>query len=72
MAADKIEPILHITYCVIAYDCSGYGEDCSQDFQCGEQAVNYARSLEDRFGAQVFKRITMEPISQLIYDWKHK
>jgi len=64
--------ILRIEYCVIAYDESGYGDNRSKHFKCGEEAVNYARSLEDRFGAQVFKKITMDPISQKIYDYKHK
>jgi hypothetical protein len=70
--ADKIEPVLHVTYCVIAYDEGGYGDNRSREFQSGEEAVAYARNLEDRFGAQVFKRITMETISQKIFDYKDK
>ena len=69
---DKIEPVLRVTYAVIAYDCSGYGCDMSKDFTSGEEAVAYARTLEDRYGAQVFKRITMDPISQKIYDYTDK
>ena len=69
---EKIEPVLRVTYAVIAYDCSGYGCDMSKDFCSGEDAIHYARSLEDRFMAQVIKRITMEPINQKIYDYTDK
>lgn len=69
---EKIEPIFHVKYCVIAYDEGGYGDNRSKEFLSGEEAVAYARTLEDRFGAHVFKRITMEPISQKIYDYTDK
>jgi len=70
--AEKIEPKLHVTFCVIAYDESGYGSNCSRDFTSGEEAVSYARSLDDNYHPQVFKRITMDPINQLIYDFRSK
>ncbi len=58
-----IEPVLHVQFRVVAYDCSGYGDDRSREFTDGEEAVKYARGLEKRFGARVFKCITMDPIS---------
>lgn len=72
MAQNKIEPVLHVEYCVIAYDDSGYGENRSREFTSGEEAVAYARSLSDNYHPQVFKRITMDPISQMIYDFRDK
>ena len=57
------EPQLNITFEVIAYDEGGYGENCSKNFTNGEEAVAYAQSLEKRFYASVYKRITMQPMS---------
>lgn len=73
--SEKIEPRLHVTYSVIAYDdvgATGWGENCSKDFDSSEEAIAYARSLEDYLKPQVFKKITMTPINQLIYDFRRK
>ena len=58
-----IEPVLHVTYRVLAYDDSGYGDDRSREFSNGEEAVAYARSLEKRFEPIVSKQIRMDPIT---------
>lgn len=63
----SVEPRLHIVFDVIAYDESGYGDNRSREFTDGDEAVEYAKSLESRFGALVIKRITMEPISVQIF-----
>ena len=60
---ETLQPVMHVTFSVIAYDCSGYGDDRSRDFSNGEAAANYARSLEARFNPILMKRITMEPIN---------
>jgi hypothetical protein len=46
-------------YHVSAYDEAGYGEDCSKYFTANEEqaAVNYAKSLDDRFGAVVDRHV---------------
>ena len=62
-----MEPRLTVKFYVSAYDESGYGENCSKDFDSGEAAVKYAESLEPRFHAAVFKRVTMEPMSIQIW-----
>lgn len=59
-ARTPIEPVLHVTWSVIAYDCAGYGDDRSRDFSNGREAVDYARSLSANFGALVIKRVTMD------------
>lgn len=63
-----MEPEIRVNYRVVAYDSSGYGDDRSKEFSSGEEAVAYARKLEPRFGASVWKHITMQPISVKIYD----
>ncbi len=60
-------PVLQVRFIVTAYDESGYGDNRSRDFTNGEEAVAYASSLEPRFGAQVHKKITMDPIHQKIW-----
>jgi len=62
-----MEPKLTVKFFVSAYDESGYGENCSREFDNGNEAVKYAESLEARFHASVSKRITMEPMS--IHVW---
>jgi len=62
MPDSKITPVFNIRFKVIAYDCSGYGEDCTREFKSGDEAINYARTLEKRFGPQVVKIIDMNPI----------
>lgn len=62
-----IEPVLNITFEVIAYDEGGYGDNRSKTFLDGEEAVTYAKSLDKRFGASVHKRITMQTINQKIW-----
>ena len=65
----SLDPILHVRFDVVAYDESvgGYGDNRSREFTDGDEAVAYAKSLSANFGAQVFKRITMDPISLKIY-----
>ena len=70
MQKDPIEPVLNIDYYVSAYDESGYGDNRSREFKDGNAAVEYAKSLDKRFSACVMKRITMQPISIMIYDAK--
>jgi hypothetical protein len=65
-----VDPILNVTYHVSAYDESGYGDNASRnDFTSGEQAIDYAKSLEKRFHAIVVKKITMNPIHSTIWLW---
>lgn len=54
-------------FTVNAYDESGYGDNRTRDFNNGADAVNYARSLEKRFGATVWKTVTMDPIHTKIW-----
>lgn len=56
-----------ITFRVTAYDASGYGDNRSRDFQGGEEAVAYAKSLESRFGAVVHRQVTVKPSWTKIY-----
>lgn len=70
MNSEKIEPVLRVTYKVTAYDCAGYGDDRSRDFTNGNDAVEYAKSLDDNFWPIVTKVITMDPIYTKIYDRK--
>jgi hypothetical protein len=58
---------LNITFRVVAYDSGGYGDNRSRDFSNGADAVEYARSLEPRFGATVWKTVTMEPLHMKIW-----
>ncbi len=60
---------LKITYYVSAYDESGYGENCSKDFGTGQEAeaVAYAKSLEARMGAHVYKKISMNDVMIKIF-----
>jgi hypothetical protein len=62
-----MEPKLTVKFYVSAYDESGYGDNRSKDFDSGDAAVAYAESLEARFHASVYKRITMEPMSIQIW-----
>jgi len=66
----RMEPKLTVKFDVIAYDEGGYGDNRSRDFTNGEEAVKYAESLEPRFHAHVYKRITMEPMSVQIWPKK--
>jgi len=58
---------LHFTFEVVAYDCAGYGDNRSRNFTDGAEAVKYAESLPANFNAHVVKRITMDPIIQVIW-----
>lgn len=59
----SIEPKINVSFDVVAYDCSGYGDDRSTSFNNVNDAVEYARSLEERFFPSVWKRISMDRIS---------
>lgn len=72
MLGEAIEPVLRVTYEVIAYDCSGYGDNRSRSFTNGIEAVEYAEGLADNFQPMVIKRITMDDINQTIYDRRKK
>lgn len=61
---------LHFTFEVVAYDCAGYGDNRSRNFTDGAEAVAYAESLPANFNAHVVKRITMDPITQVIWSPK--
>jgi hypothetical protein len=63
-----MEPEFRVTYRVVAYDEGGYGDNRSREFPSGQEAVEYAKGLELRFGAIVMKTITMQPINVKIYD----
>ena len=61
---------IHFTFEVVAYDCAGYGDNRSRTFTDGAEAVRYAESLSDNFSPTVVKRITMDPITQVIWSYK--
>lgn len=61
---------LHFTFEVVAYDCSGYGDNRSRNFTDGAEAVRYAESLPANFTPHVVKRITMDPITHVIWSPK--
>lgn len=65
----ELNPIIHITYFVNAYDDSGYGDNRSKDFKDRDEAIKYARSLDKRFSPSILKRITMDPMTFAV-DWK--
>lgn len=64
---DMIEPVFHIDFRVTAYDDGGYGDERSKSFGNAKDAIDYAKSLEPRFGASVRKIITMDRISLPVY-----
>lgn len=64
MPDSKITPVFTITFKVIAYDCAGYGSDCTREFSSSEEAIKYARGLDERFAPHVVKIIAMQPIYQ--------
>ncbi len=49
-----------VKFSVVAYDESGYGDNRSREFNDGKEAVDYACSLESRFGATVWRVVTWE------------
>lgn len=55
-----------VSFHVVAYDESGYGDDRSRYFSNAEESVAYARSLEPRFGASVWRQIVTNPIRERI------
>ena len=59
---------LHFTFEVVAYDCAGYGDNRSKTFTDGAEAVKYAESLPLNFTPHVVNRITMDPITQVIWS----
>lgn len=63
------EPVIIVEYDVIAYDESGYGDNCSRTFTNGNLAVAYAKSLDKCFGATVWKKISMQTIRRKIYSY---
>jgi hypothetical protein len=69
----RLEDItLRFTFDVVAYDCAGYGDDRSRTFTDGDLAMAYAKSLSANFDARVIKRITMDPITQVIWSAQSK
>ena len=62
---ETIEPRLHVRFSVTAYNESigGYGDNRSRDFSSREEAIAYARSVDQEiFRPRVTKVITMDPI----------
>lgn len=56
-----------VRFAVTAYDEGGYGDNRSQDFTSGEEAVAYARGLEARFHAVVDKITTADPLWERLF-----
>lgn len=60
---DAVLERIVIQFEVVAYDCSGYGENCSKTFTDKDEAIKYAKSLEKRFNPHVNERIIVNSIT---------
>lgn len=66
--------MIKIEYRVTAYDESGitgYGENRSREFDNERDAVGYAKSLEKRFHAVVYRHISVvvSSVSEKVYSY---